>query len=82
MMKTSLNRPGARRSIESLLRIVKDTLSSGSDLMISGFGGFRISHKSARIGRNPKTKVVYEISERTVVTFHPSKVIRKELNEN
>ena len=34
----------------------------------------------ARMGRNPKTKEAYEISERKVVKFYPSKVFRKEMN--
>jgi nucleoid DNA-binding protein len=57
MIKTSLNQPSAKKHIEKLLQIIKETLGSGSILMISSFGIFRISHKSARIGRDPKTKV-------------------------
>ena len=48
--------------------------------MITGFGEFRIQHKKACIGRNPKTKVEFEISERKVVVFDPSKVFRREMN--
>ncbi|MBT4088268.1 MAG: hypothetical protein HN590_15360 [Calditrichaeota bacterium] len=49
-------------------------------MLISGLGEFKIRNKSARAGRNPKTKEEFEISERTVVTFHPSKVFKRELN--
>jgi len=80
MVKISQSHPSAKKLIETLLRIIKDTLGSSSRLMISGFGEFKVNHKSARIGRNPKTKIEYEISERTVVTFHSSKVFKKELN--
>jgi len=80
MVKISQSHPGAKKLIETLLRIIKDTLGSSSGLMISGFGEFRTNHKSARIGRNPKTKVEFTISERTVVTFHASKVFKNELN--
>ncbi len=80
MVKISQSQPSAKKLIETLLRIIKDTLGSGSRLLISGFGEFRINHKSARIGRNPKTKEEFTISERTVVTFHSSKVFKKEMN--
>ena len=70
----------AKKNFEDMLEIIKETLGIGEDVMISGFGHFKVRHKKARIGRNPKTKVAYEISERIVVTFYPSKVFRKELN--
>jgi nucleoid DNA-binding protein len=50
--------------------------------MISGFDEFKVVHKKPRIGRNPKTLVVHEISERKVVVFGPSKILRKEMNQS
>ena len=80
MTKKTLDRKEAKKLVESLLTIIKDSLSAGDDVLISGFGQFRIKHKKARVGRNPITKVEYEISERTVVTFYSSKVFRQEMN--
>jgi len=82
MTKITLDRKYAKNLVEAILKIVKQALASGEEVMISGFGYFKVRHKRSRIGRNPKTKVAYEISERTVVTFYPSKVFRKELNPN
>ncbi len=76
----SLDLKTAFSLINAILEIVKDELASGHGVMISGFGEFRIKHKRARTGRNPQTRIEYEISKRTVVTFHPSKVFRRELN--
>jgi len=80
MNQIKLDRKYAKQIVESILQIIKETLESGNEVMISGFGHFKVRHKKPRVGRNPKTKVSYEISERTVVTFYPSKVFRKELN--
>ncbi len=82
MTKTSLDKNTARKLVESILQLIKETLTSGKTVMISGFGEFRVRHKRARIGRNPKTKEEYEISERNVVTFYPSKVFRREMNQD
>jgi integration host factor subunit alpha len=79
MTNLSLDRKPAKHLVESILRSLKDKLASGNDVLISGFGEFKVRHKKARIGRNPKTMVEYEISERKVVTFYPSKVFRKEM---
>jgi len=48
--------------------------------MISGFGNFKVVHKKAQIGRNPKSLVTHEISERKVVVFNSLKVLRKKMN--
>ena len=80
MTKITLDRKYAKNLVEAILQIIKNSLAQGEEVMISGFGHFKVRHKKPRIGRNPKTKVAYEISERVVVTFYPSKVFRKELN--
>jgi integration host factor subunit alpha len=81
MTKCGIDRNHAYNLINSLLKCLKTSLADGQDIMISGFGQFKIRHKKSRKGRNPKTKVEYEISERDVVTFQPSKVFREELNQ-
>jgi integration host factor subunit alpha len=80
MKKTKSDRNTARNLVESILKHIKNSLASGDDAMISGFGNFKVTHKKARMGRNPKTKTEHLISERMVVTFDPSKVFRKEMN--
>jgi integration host factor subunit alpha len=82
MTQVTHDRSTAKYLVESLLKLLKQTLASGDRVMISGFGEFKVKHKRARMGRNPKTKKEYEISEREVVTFHASKVFRKKLFED
>ena len=50
-----LNLPKTRSSqlAESLLELIKVTLESGEDVLISGFGKFSVKQKHARRGRNP-----------------------------
>ena len=45
----------AKDTIETLLEVMKSTLVSGEDIMISGFGKFQVNEKSPRKGRNPAT---------------------------
>ena len=42
-------------TVETVLEIIKTTLSSGEDVMISGFGKFCVKEKRERRGRNPAT---------------------------
>jgi integration host factor subunit alpha len=41
--------------IETLLEIIKSTLESGEDVLVSGFSKFCVKHKKERRGRNPAT---------------------------
>ena len=50
---------------------IKQTLASGEEVKLSGFGNFVVREKAARPGRNPKTGAAVEISARSVVTFKP-----------
>ena len=66
--------------INDLIEIIKETLVSGEEFLISGFGKFELRYKNPRPGRDPKTGKVYKIDARRVVTFLPSRVWRQEIN--
>ncbi len=72
----------ATEAVEAFLRISKDTLIGGSDLLLSGFGKFNVKKKSQRKGRNPQTGNELILEARTVVTFHPSGILKAKINEN
>jgi len=67
--------------VESIIDIIKEELGKGNDVMISGFGKWTVKAKKARKGRNPKTGKAMTIDARKVVTFKPSVVLRKVLEE-
>jgi len=66
--------------VEKLLDIIKKTLESGEDIMVSGFGKFRVMEKKERKGRNPATDREMILDRRRVVTFRCSGVLRKKVN--
>ena len=41
--------------VDATIDIIKDTLASGEDVLISGFGKLCVKHKAERKGRNPAT---------------------------
>ena len=67
--------------IETLLEIVKRTLESGDDVLISGFGKFCVKEKGRRRGRNPATGKDLILKERKVVTFKCSGKLRNKIND-
>ena len=62
--------------IEEIFEFIIDELEKGDDVKISSFGTFSVRHKKSRIGRNPKTGVEATITERNVVTFNSSNVLK------
>jgi len=68
------------KTVETLLEIIKQTLESGEDVMISGFGKFCVKEKSERRGRNPSTGEDMMLTPRKVVTFKYSGKLRDRVN--
>jgi integration host factor subunit alpha len=66
--------------VETLLEIIKDTLASGEDVMISNFGKFCVKQKNERKGRNPATGEDLMLEPRKVVTFTCSGKLRDRVN--
>lgn len=66
--------------LESLLELMKFTLESGEDIMISGLGKFQVKDKNPRRGRNPETGNDLPLDARRVVTFKCSGVLRERMN--
>ncbi len=77
---TSMCKTDAVDTLETLLEIVKDTLVSGEDLKVSGFGKWVVKGKNDRIGRNPQTGKAITIEGRKVLTFKPSATLKKRVN--
>ena len=55
--------------VDLLLEIMKSTLASGQDMLISGFGKFSVKEKHDHRGRNPATGEDIVLPARRVVTF-------------
>ncbi len=66
--------------IETLLKIMKQTLESGEDVLISRFGKFCVKEKHERRGRNPATGEDMMLEPRRVVTFKCSGKLRDKMN--
>lgn len=79
--QVGLSKGQSRTVAEGLLEIIKKTLESGENLLISGFGKFVVKDKSARRGRNPQTTEDLQLRARRVVVFKTSGVLRDKINQ-
>jgi integration host factor subunit alpha len=67
--------------VETMLEIIKSRLSSGENVLISGFGKFCVREKLERRGHNPVTGEGIMLSPRRVVTFKCSRKLREKINQ-
>lgn len=77
---TGLTKKETRDYVEKVLETMKNTLSEGEEIKVSGFGKFEVRSKGERVGRNPRTKVEIKIPARHVLRFKVSQVLKDRLN--
>ena len=72
-----LNKREAKELVDMLFDDIKNLLSEGHEVKLSGFGNFQLRDKSPRPGRNPRTGEDVEISARRVVTFKAGQKLKE-----
>jgi len=75
-----MGKANSLEAVETFLKLAKDCLAGGEDLLLSGFGKFSVKEKGARRGRNPQTGDSLMLAARRVVTFKPSGQLRDRIN--
>jgi integration host factor subunit alpha len=60
--------------------MMKETLGRGEKIKISGFGNFVLRDKRQRQGRNPQTGDPIVITQRRVLNFKASQILKQALN--
>src|ERR1051325_5058720 len=66
--------------VDLVFETMKQTLARGEKIKISGFGNFVLRDKRNRQGRNPQTGDPIVITERRVLNFKPSQILKHGLN--
>jgi integration host factor subunit alpha len=79
--KVGLSKRDAKEMVEIFFEDIRETLESGEQVKLSGFGNFDLRQKSERPGRNPKTGEDIPISARKVVTFRPGQKLKSRVED-
>ena len=67
----------AEMVVKTLLDSMAEALARGHRIEIRGFGSFTVSHRPARMGRNPRSGESVQIPEKKVPHFKPGKALRE-----
>ena len=75
-----LNKKRSLVIVDAFFEIIKSTLENGENVLISGFGKFKVKFKWARKGRNPQTGEQIILKSRRIITFQCSSKLRDKIN--
>ena len=59
----------------SLITRVGDSLKDGEEVRLSNLGTFTLTHREARMGRNPATGEQVQIAAKTAIKFKATKTL-------
>ncbi|MCL1820477.1 MAG: HU family DNA-binding protein [Oscillospiraceae bacterium] len=74
--KAGLNKKTAEQTVNAVFDTITDGLKKEGKVQLVGFGSFEVKNRSARMGRNPKTKEPIQIPASKVPAFKPGKALK------
>jgi len=75
-----LSKADAGRALDATLDAIRNALASGGDVRLAGFGAFRVIHRAARMGRNPRTGESIHIPASNQPKFKGGKALKAAVN--
>ena len=78
---SNLTKKETETIVNTVFDSIVDSLKDGEKIELRGFGSFRIRHRGARTGRNPKTGDKVSVPPKRIPYFKPGKELRELLND-
>ena len=71
----------AKNLIDSVFGAIHNAAGKGHEVSLPGFGKFKVQHKPARTGRNPRTGEAVKIAASKKVVFQAAKALKDHVNK-
>ena len=71
--QTGLTQKKAGEVLEATLENIRDSLNSGHEVRLVGFGSFKVRESAARKGVNPRDRKPIQVPAKNRVRFSPGK---------
>ncbi len=79
--ETGLTKADVEKVFNGTFNLFKDELAKGNNVAVAGFGTFKVSHRAARDGRNPKTGETMKIAASNSVSFKAGSALKDVVNK-
>lgn len=77
---SQLSKKHSELVVNTFFRSIINSLRRGEKIELRGFGSFKLRHRRARQGRNPKTGEKVQVPAKIVPYFKPGKDLRELVN--
>lgn len=77
---TGLSKSDVASAIDATLASITETLQSGGEVKLVGFGSFHVTQRAASTGRNPRTGETIQIAASRQPKFKAGKGLKDALN--
>ncbi|HXP01183.1 MAG TPA: HU family DNA-binding protein [Luteibacter sp.] len=78
--KSGLSKADSAKALDGLIEAVKDSLKKAEDVVVVGFGTFKLRSRAERTGRNPRTNEEIKIPASKVPAFTAGKALKDHVN--
>ena len=79
--QADISKAAAGRALEAFTGAIEEQLQNGEQVQLIGFGTFKVNHRAARTGRNPKTGDAIQIAAANVPAFVAGKSLKDACNK-
>ena len=74
-----ISKTDADKAYDAIISAIKSGLKSDGNVPLTGLGTFKVTHRAARMGRNPSTGQSIQIPAKNVLKFKASKGVESEI---
>lgn len=78
--QADMSKAKAELALKAITEGITETLASGGEVALVGFGTFKITERAARTGRNPRTGETLNIAASKNPSFKPGKALKDAVN--
>ncbi len=79
--RSGLSKSDSQKAVDGVFDIITDSLKSGEEVRVSGFGVFVVSERAGGKGRNPQTGEEITIKASRSARFRAGKQLKDSLND-
>ena len=79
--KAGMTKKDAAAAVSATFDIIQDTMASGQEVQIQGFGTFKVAARAARVGRNPQTGEEVAVAAKKAPVFKPGNTLKASVND-
>lgn len=80
--KTGIEKLAVQYTVEAFMETLKDSLASGENVYLRGFGSFILKKRAEKTGRNISQNKSIVIPEHFIPAFKPSKTFSSKVKES